>query len=63
MLSSEENWYSISSCTEALLKSKKFDWDERRRMEVYTASQISLSNQDADMNMKAPNVQMDSTGK
>ena len=34
ILNSEENCYSLTSYTEALLKSKKFDLDERSRMHV-----------------------------
>ena len=33
ILSSEENWNSMTSYTEALLKSKKFDLDERSRLD------------------------------
>ena len=34
ILSSEENWNSVASYTEALLKSKKFALDERSWMDV-----------------------------
>ena len=34
ILSIEENWNNIASYSEALLKSKKFDLDERNRMDV-----------------------------
>ena len=34
ILNSKENWNSITSFTEALLKSKKFDLDERSTMDV-----------------------------
>ena len=34
ILNSENNWNSIDSYTEAVLKSKKFDLDERIRMDV-----------------------------
>ena len=34
ILSSEKNWNSVASYTKALLKSKKFDLDERSRMDV-----------------------------
>ena len=34
ILSIEENWNSMASYAEALLKSKNFDLDERSRMEV-----------------------------
>ena len=34
ILSSEENWNSMTSYAEVLLKSKKFDLDERITMDV-----------------------------
>ena len=34
ILSTEENWKGMASHTEALLKSKKIDLDERSRMDV-----------------------------
>ena len=34
ILSSEENWNSMTSYTEGLLKSKKFNLDERSRVDV-----------------------------
>ena len=34
IMSSEKNWNSVASYTEALLISKKFDLDERIRMDV-----------------------------
>ena len=50
MLSIEENWNSMTNYVEALLKSKKFDLDER--INVQTASLIKFRNPDVDMNMK-----------
>ena len=34
ILSSEKNWNSMASYVKALLKSKKFDLDERIRMDI-----------------------------
>ena len=57
ILYNEENWNSIASYTEALQKSKKFDLDKGRRMDIKTSSQVLLCNPDADMDIKWPNGQ------
>ena len=52
ILSSEENWNRMAGYTEPLLNFKKFDLDERSRMDVQTPSRILLPNPDAHMDMK-----------
>ena len=63
VLNSEENWNSIANCSEALPKSKKFDLDERSRMNVETPSKILLRNPEANMDIMGSNSQTDSTSK
>ena len=63
ILSSEENWNNLASYAEVLLKTKKFDLNERSRMDNYTASRILLRNPDVDVDIKEPNGQTDSTSK